>query len=255
MLSDLLYILANYLSIPGLLRTSSFLTLSIRDTPTKLLKHFISRTFTSFSQHFSYPMPMLRTTPLVQLLLRIDTSWSLSPILYCSGHSGQDVRLPSHGAWAPSDVMVICSHSPSHSMITCSCAPSHGMVTCSRAPSHGMVTCSCAPSHRMVTCSCAPSHSMVTCSCAPSHRMVTCSCAPSHRMVTCSCAPSHRMVTSSCAPSHGMVTCNFLIHHAMQPYGQGLGRLIRSAARMLSPSSFKLAVRTKKVTNCQVLIV
>ena len=37
---------ANSLSIPALLRTFSFLTLSIRDTPTKLLKHFISRTFT-----------------------------------------------------------------------------------------------------------------------------------------------------------------------------------------------------------------
>ena len=37
---------SNSLSIPALLRTSSFLTLSIRDTPTKLLKHFIPRTFT-----------------------------------------------------------------------------------------------------------------------------------------------------------------------------------------------------------------
>ena len=40
-------LLANSISIiPSLLRTSSFLTLFIRDTPTKLLKHFISRTFT-----------------------------------------------------------------------------------------------------------------------------------------------------------------------------------------------------------------
>ena len=39
-------LLANYFSIPALLCTSSFLTLSIRGTPTKLLKHFISRTFT-----------------------------------------------------------------------------------------------------------------------------------------------------------------------------------------------------------------
>ena len=31
-------------------------------------------------------MPLLRTTLLVQLLLLIDTSWPLSPILYCSGH-------------------------------------------------------------------------------------------------------------------------------------------------------------------------
>ena len=39
-------LLANFLSIPALLGTSSFLTLSIVDTPTKLLKHFISRPFT-----------------------------------------------------------------------------------------------------------------------------------------------------------------------------------------------------------------
>ena len=48
-LSDLLYkiyMLANSVSIPALLRTSSFQTLSIRDTPPKLLKHFILRTFT-----------------------------------------------------------------------------------------------------------------------------------------------------------------------------------------------------------------
>ena len=29
----------------------------------------------TFSQHFSYPMPLLRTTPFVQLLLQIDASW------------------------------------------------------------------------------------------------------------------------------------------------------------------------------------
>ena len=39
-------LLANYLSFPALLRTSSIPILSNRDTPTKLLKHFISRTFT-----------------------------------------------------------------------------------------------------------------------------------------------------------------------------------------------------------------
>ena len=41
-LSDPIY----SLSIPALHCTYSFRTLSIRDTPTKLLKHFISRTFT-----------------------------------------------------------------------------------------------------------------------------------------------------------------------------------------------------------------
>ena len=39
-------LLANSLYVPALLRTSSFLTLSIRDTPRKLLVHLISRTFT-----------------------------------------------------------------------------------------------------------------------------------------------------------------------------------------------------------------
>ena len=48
-------LLANSLSVPALLRTSSFLTLSIRDTPTKLLKHFISRTFTFLLSAFLIP--------------------------------------------------------------------------------------------------------------------------------------------------------------------------------------------------------
>ena len=40
----------------------------------------------SFSQHFSYPMPLLRTTPLEQLLLHRDTTWPFFPVLYCSAH-------------------------------------------------------------------------------------------------------------------------------------------------------------------------
>ena len=47
----------------------------------------------SFSQHFSYPMPILRTIPLVQLFLHIDTSWPLSPVNYCSAHFS---ALPTH---------------------------------------------------------------------------------------------------------------------------------------------------------------
>ena len=54
---------------------------SLHRTNTSSQEHSLS-----FSQHFSYPMPLLLTTPLVQLLLHIDTSWSLSPILYCSAH-------------------------------------------------------------------------------------------------------------------------------------------------------------------------
>ena len=38
----------------------------------------------SFTQHFSYPIPLIRTTALVQLLIHIDTSSHLSIILYCS---------------------------------------------------------------------------------------------------------------------------------------------------------------------------
>ena len=78
-------LLDNSLSIPALLRTSSFLTLSVTLQPsfsdTSSQEHSLS-----FSQYFSYPMPLLRTTPLVQLHLRIDTSWPLFLILYCSGH-------------------------------------------------------------------------------------------------------------------------------------------------------------------------
>ena len=70
-----------------LLCTSSFLTLSIHDTPTKLLKHFISRVFTLILSALLSPcFCSVQLTPLVQLLLHIDTSWLLSPILYCSGH-------------------------------------------------------------------------------------------------------------------------------------------------------------------------
>ena len=67
---------ANSLSIPVLLPTSS----------TKLLKHFVQEHSLSFSQHFSYPTPLLRTS-LVQLLFHLDTSWPFPPILYCSALS------------------------------------------------------------------------------------------------------------------------------------------------------------------------
>ena len=72
-------LLANSISIPALLRTSSLQILSIRDTPTKLLKHFIIHEHSLFfSQQFLYPMHLLRTTPLAQTLLHIDNYWPLS---------------------------------------------------------------------------------------------------------------------------------------------------------------------------------
>ena len=49
-------LLANSLSIPAYLRTSAFLTPSIHDTPTKLPKHFISRTLTFLFS--ALPLPL-----------------------------------------------------------------------------------------------------------------------------------------------------------------------------------------------------
>ena len=69
----------------------------------------------SFSQHFSYPMPLLRTTPLVQLLLRIDTSWPLSPILYCLGHFS--------GLPKPTPLIYSVHHIPFTSSIGCHLRP------------------------------------------------------------------------------------------------------------------------------------
>ena len=57
-----------------------------RETTNKLLKHFLSRTITFFSQHFSYPTPLLRTAPLVQLLLRIYPQSSIAINRYPSKH-------------------------------------------------------------------------------------------------------------------------------------------------------------------------
>ena len=79
-------LLANSLSIPALLRTSSFLTLSIRDTPRNFSNTSSQEHSLSFSQQFSYAVPLLHTTPLVQLFLHIESFWLLSPILYCSEH-------------------------------------------------------------------------------------------------------------------------------------------------------------------------
>ena len=66
-ISILSALLANSFSIPTLLSTSSFLTLSIRTLQPNLSNTSSQEHLHSFSQHFSYPMPLLRTTPLVQL--------------------------------------------------------------------------------------------------------------------------------------------------------------------------------------------
>ena len=63
----------------------------------------------SFSKHLSYSMPLLRTTPFVQLLLRIDTSWLLSQILYCSAPFSRSIR--SHALYP---ALILCTTSLSH---------------------------------------------------------------------------------------------------------------------------------------------
>ena len=65
---------ANSLRIPALLSTLSFLAISIRDSSTKLLNHISHEHSLSFSQHFSYPLPLLHTMPLVKLLRHIIQS-------------------------------------------------------------------------------------------------------------------------------------------------------------------------------------
>ena len=106
----------NFLPITALLRTSSFLTQSIGDSPTKLLKQFISRTFTFLlsalliphgsalytavgtitpsHRHFSafIPSPLLLGTlssapyALYPSFIRCTTSLSHPPSAATSGH-------------------------------------------------------------------------------------------------------------------------------------------------------------------------
>ena len=91
--SALLPYLPNSLSIPALLRTSSFLTLSIRDTPTKLLNHFISRTFTFLLSallmpHVSAPYNAVGTiTPSFRHFLALIPNPLLLSTLFSAPHA------------------------------------------------------------------------------------------------------------------------------------------------------------------------
>lgn len=71
-----------YFSFPACFRTSPFLTLSIRDTPTKLFAH--SRTFTFLL--LELPCLCHKTSQLVQLRLHADTYLYLYLIFYSSAH-------------------------------------------------------------------------------------------------------------------------------------------------------------------------
>ena len=66
-------LLANSLSNPAHISTSSLITETIQALQSNFSNTSSQEHPLSFSQHFSYPMPLLRTTPLVQLLLHRDT--------------------------------------------------------------------------------------------------------------------------------------------------------------------------------------
>ena len=132
-------LLANSLSIPALLHTSSFLTLSTYNTLTKLLKHFIWRTFTfllSALLILTYPIPLLCTKPLVLLLLHLDTCWPLSPILYCSIHfppfSAPHAQYPS---------FILCTTSLSHPPSAATCDPRYLIQSTSSNGLSYSITC------------------------------------------------------------------------------------------------------------------
>ena len=81
---------ANSLSIPALLRISSYLLYPVPtvSTPTVLLKYFISSTFTSLSLHFSYPMSLPHTMLILQLHLhRHFFAFIHNPLLPCTLYS------------------------------------------------------------------------------------------------------------------------------------------------------------------------
>ena len=99
--SDLLYSLTPFLFqisyAPLHTQLYPFATLQPNFSNTSSQEHSLS-----FSQHFLYPMRLLRATPLVQLLLHIDTFWPLSPILIaqdtfqCSPISGPHIYSVYH---------------------------------------------------------------------------------------------------------------------------------------------------------------
>ena len=71
--------------------SSSSTHLFIPNSISVLHSHQISHTSSqvhllSFSQYYSYPMPLLHTTLLVQIVLHIESSTHLSPVLHCSAH-------------------------------------------------------------------------------------------------------------------------------------------------------------------------
>ena len=95
-------------TLPALLRTSSFLSLPIRDTPTNILKHFISRTFTFLLSAILITHACLCSVQRCWYNYSfIYSSYLLSPILYCSEHFSAFPTNTPHS-------FILCTTSISH---------------------------------------------------------------------------------------------------------------------------------------------
>ena len=94
-------LLANSLSIPAILRASSFLTLSIRDTAANLLKHLISRKFyfsslsTSHTQCLYSVQRRLYNYPFIYKLLGLYPKSSITQHTFqCSPRTHSEYHIP-----------------------------------------------------------------------------------------------------------------------------------------------------------------
>ena len=78
-------LLANSLSIPAFLHISSFLTLSIRNTPTKLLKHFISRIIIIIYEGIGINLRHRKGcgTQMNMSCIECGERWKVCQLLYC----------------------------------------------------------------------------------------------------------------------------------------------------------------------------
>ena len=133
-------LLTNYHSIPALIRTCSFINQPIRDTPTKLLKHFNSKTFTFLlSALLIAEASALYNSVGTIDTSRIDTSWPLnlqsSIAQHDFQHSPRSIPLIHYVYHIPFTSFIIC-HLKSYRYIKQSTS-SNGSpfsITCIRPP-------------------------------------------------------------------------------------------------------------------------
>ena len=126
-------LLAHSLSIPALQRTSSFLTLPIRDTPTKLLKHFISRTFTFLlsTSHTPCLWPVQRSW-YIYSSYRHFLTFIRNPLLLRALFSDPQALYPS---------FILCTTSLSHPPSAATCYPRYLNQSTSSNGSPFSITC------------------------------------------------------------------------------------------------------------------